>query len=67
MYEMNLKIAQNYFDTLILDYEFTESIGGFIPHVSCRVLRDGNYLTRFTATDRKQAIEKFMSGEYKKN
>lgn len=69
IYALNQVIAQKYFATLILDYEFTqkdiEFCIGFMPHVSCRVLIDGNFHSRFSAPDRAAAIEIFNSNDWR--
>lgn len=57
MYEMNLPIAQKYFAVLVLDYEFKDGC-------YCRILCDGNYAGQLTASNRDQAIEKFLSGQW---
>lgn len=61
--EQNKLIAVNGFCTLMLDYEFKED--EHTPAaVFCRVLSDGYYAGRITASSQAEAIEKFYRHEY---
>lgn len=60
-------IARKAFGSLILDYEWEEDkLFNLPPCVSCRVLIDGTYKTTIHAETREEAINIFMSGEWKK-
>ena len=56
--EMNECIDVKGFAYLILDYEFSD-------YVSCRVLIEDLFQTRFHAETRQQAIDIFRSGAWK--
>lgn len=55
--EMNLEIDRKCFGSLILDYEFDDS-------VKCRVLIDGWYKATIYAKNREEAIKLFREGKY---
>ena len=54
---MNLEINRKCFGSLILDYEFEDS-------VKCRVLIDGWYKATIYAKNREEAIKLFREGNY---
>ena len=55
--ELNQEIYRKFFLSLVLDYEFED-------RVICRVLRDGIFAGRLSASNRDEAIAKFKNHEF---